>query len=127
MPFKVGPTEFILMFITIFLIFTPVVVAILWKPARIAMGVTIIFFGLILSLTIIGMVIGIPAIFAGVIFLVTGLRARREPINVKVQLEKPESTDMKSQQAPLDIAKARYARGEISREQFEQMKRDLGG
>ncbi|MBI4310822.1 MAG: SHOCT domain-containing protein [Chloroflexi bacterium] len=29
-------------------------------------------------------------------------------------------------QSPLDIAKARYARGEITREQFEQLKRDLG-
>ena len=29
--------------------------------------------------------------------------------------------------APLDIAKERYARGEINREQFEQIKRDLEG
>ncbi|MBI4287885.1 MAG: SHOCT domain-containing protein [Chloroflexi bacterium] len=28
-------------------------------------------------------------------------------------------------QSPLDIAKARYARGEITKEQFEQLKRDL--
>lgn len=27
----------------------------------------------------------------------------------------------------MDILKARYARGELTREQFEQMKRDLGG
>ena len=30
-------------------------------------------------------------------------------------------------QSSLDIAKARYARGEITREQFEQLKRDLAG
>lgn len=28
-------------------------------------------------------------------------------------------------QSPLDIAKARYARGEITKEQFDQLKRDL--
>jgi len=30
-----------------------------------------------------------------------------------------------SSQTPLAIAKARYARGEISREEFEQIRRDL--
>ena len=29
-------------------------------------------------------------------------------------------------QSPLDILKARYAEGEITKEQFEEMKRDLG-
>jgi len=127
MPFKMGPTELIilLLFATLF-VGVPLVVAVMWKPARVAMGVVMILFGLILSATIIGMIIGIPAIFGGVIFLVTGLREKRA-IDVKVQVEKPESTDMKSVQTPLDIAKARYARGEISHEQFEQLKRDLGG
>ncbi len=32
-----------------------------------------------------------------------------------------------SGQSPLDLLNARYARGEITKEQFEQMKRDLGG
>ncbi len=30
------------------------------------------------------------------------------------------------QETPLDIARRRYAAGEISREQFEQIRRDLG-
>jgi len=30
-------------------------------------------------------------------------------------------------QNPMDIARARYAKGEISKEQFEQIKKDLGG
>ena len=32
-----------------------------------------------------------------------------------------------TRQTPVDILKARYARGEISREEYEQMHRDLEG
>ena len=32
-----------------------------------------------------------------------------------------------SSQTPLEILKARYARGEIDREEYEQMRRDLEG
>ena len=35
---------------------------------------------------------------------------------------RPDSTS----QTPLELLKARYARGEISREQYELMKQDLG-
>jgi putative membrane protein len=34
--------------------------------------------------------------------------------------------DSPRSQTPLDIARTRYARGEIRREEFEQLKRDLG-
>ena len=32
-----------------------------------------------------------------------------------------------ARQTPLDIARERYARGELSREEFEQIKKDLTG
>lgn len=34
-------------------------------------------------------------------------------------------SDPTSKRDPLDVAKERYARGEISKEEFEQIKRDL--
>lgn len=33
----------------------------------------------------------------------------------------------KNSETPLEILKARYARGEISREEYEQLRRDLEG
>ena len=33
----------------------------------------------------------------------------------------------RSEDTPLDIARTRYARGDITREQFEQLRHDLGG
>ena len=36
------------------------------------------------------------------------------------------ATQLAPGQTPLDVLKARYAKGEITKEQFEDMKRDLG-
>lgn len=38
-----------------------------------------------------------------------------------------QSGPAQSRQTPLEILQARYARGEISREEYEQMRRDLEG
>jgi putative membrane protein len=37
-----------------------------------------------------------------------------------------ETQDSSQTESPLDILKKRYARGEISKEEFEQMKKDIG-
>jgi len=37
----------------------------------------------------------------------------------------PPGSDSRSQEKPLDILKHRYARGELTKEQYEQMKRDI--
>lgn len=41
-------------------------------------------------------------------------------------IKKLTERDSVSKRSALDIARERYARGEISKEQFEQLKRDLG-
>ena len=53
-----------------------------------------------------------------IIFLVVwGVNKLREP--------KGSSSDTNEERSPLDIAKERYARGEISQEEFEQIKKNL--
>lgn len=67
--------------------------------------------GWIISLALWGLII------AGAVLLILWLvRSLGQPVTAPPRGE-----------GPLDILKARYAKGEITKEQFEQMKRDLGG
>ncbi len=45
-------------------------------------------------------------------------------LGVSIGLRLTRKADM-TRETPLDILKARYARGEITKQQFEEMKRDL--
>ena len=55
----------------------------------------------------------------GLIVWTIQMVTRREPSQTHVPHTGP------SARTPLDIAKERYARGEVNREEFEQIKRDL--
>ena len=46
-------------------------------------------------------------------------------IIIVVQLLKSHGSDSTKQLSPLDIAKKRYAKGEIKKDEFEQIKKDL--
>lgn len=56
-------------------------------------------------------------VIAGVIAYLTGWR----PENVNLG----GSRDGRSEKAPLEILKERYARGEVTKEEFERMRADL--
>jgi hypothetical protein len=63
------------------------ILAIVWKPSRAAIGVVMIIIGLGVTFTGIGAIVGVPMIFIGVIFLITGLQKKREPVDVRVKYE----------------------------------------
>ena len=73
--------------------------------------------GTILSLVFWALIIG------GVVLLVVWL-ARNANASTIAQRG---GLSIGSSDAPLDILKARYAKGEITKEQFDAIKRDLGG
>ena len=71
-------------------------------------------FGWIVPLAFLGLLIG------GIVLVVVSL-ARTSHAPSAVQLPPTRS------EAPLDILKVRYARGEITKEQFNEIKKDLDG
>ncbi len=58
-------------------------------------------------------------IIGGILWLVFGL-ARGGAANLGIGSGAPVQT-------PLDVLKLRYAKGEITKEQYDEMKRELGG
>ena len=58
--------------------FILLILAIVWKPSRVAIGVVLVVLGIMSIITSgflgIGLLVGIPMLFIGVIFMVTGLR-----------------------------------------------------
>lgn len=78
------------------------------SPSRITASVNLGITELILVCGIVGLLVLFTAMISG-----AGLRFLRKQNGVVAM------------QDPLEILKLRYARGEITREQYEQMKRDL--
>jgi putative membrane protein len=61
----------------------------------------------------------------GLIFTLVVIGAIAYALGWRPQINR--SGPMPTSQTPLEILKARYARGEINREEYEKMRRDLEG
>lgn len=61
---------------------------------------------------------GLMMMFLGLVFIVV-------VIAVTARLLKSNETSIKHTDQPLDIAKERYAKGELTKEEFMQLKKDL--
>jgi len=87
-------------------------------------GVVFFLIGLIFSPTL----IGIPAIFIGIILILWGWEAKskidQELSDIDFELDK-KSGKSESIEDPLKILKIRYSKGEITKKQFETMKKNL--
>lgn len=57
-----------------------------------------------------------------IMYLVFGRGGFRPPWQGR---QEPGSKDRQGSESPLDILKTRYAKGEITKEEFEQMKKDI--
>ena len=77
---------------------------------------SMMLFGGLVSIAFLVLVIG------GAVWLVVALTRR-----ASTDARPPLSGTLVTGQTPLDIVKARYAKGEFTKEQFDEMKRDLGG
>lgn len=64
---------------------------------------------------LLSLVLGV-LIVVGIVWFVTALARSPEPPRESMPMS----------ESPLDILKRRYAKGEITKEQFEEMKRDIG-
>ena len=69
-----------------------------------------------------GMGLGVIGVLFSVVFWVAIIALI---VWVVTKLIKNESSGKVEKQSPLDFARERYARGEITREEFEQIKKDL--
>jgi len=76
-----------------------------------------------------GLVVLVPLILIvlGVLLVVWLVNAGRGSATGSGGFMPPTAGPMTTQRTPLDIARERYARGEITREEFERLKQDLGG
>lgn len=87
-------------------------------------GIIVIILGFCLGLIIGGVFCILGGLILGIVLIAVGLnkQSRREETKILVDAISKSPT---SKETPLEILKMRYAKGEITKEDFEQMKKDL--
>ncbi len=61
----------------------------------------------------------------GLMMMLLGLLFLVAVVTVTFRLLKSNETDTRSSVKPLDVAKERYAKGDITKHEFDQLKKDL--
>jgi uncharacterized membrane protein len=87
-------------------------------------GLIFLVVGILLDLTLIGALIGLPIGVIGLIMIIVGLFSSNKPQNITIQ--QTVGGDSKNGDVdPLSALKLRYAKGEITKKELDQMKKDL--
>lgn len=129
-----GIVELFTGFIFLWILFVIVSVILLIKAPRFC-GALFVVVGTTLTITILGAAIGIPLILIGVILIAIGGKKHvdvhvHQQVNQKTEREMHKTEEKtvpehKEKEDPLNILKKRYAKGEITKKKYEEMKKDL--
>jgi len=109
-----------------------IILAIVWRPSRVAIGAVLMLLGIVFSFTIIGLIIGLPTFFIGVIFLAWGLMGGKKRIVVELPGDKKrkEPDQIRSRLGDLDELEKLASlkdKGIITEEEFNTKKKQILG
>jgi len=90
-------------------------------------GLIFLVVGYLLTLSIIGALIGIPVGFIGFLMILVGLFSSNKPAQITVQQTvSADATKKGAEDDTVKILKTRYAKGEITAKEYKDMKKELG-
>lgn len=88
-------------------------------------GLIFLVVGIIFTATLIGAIIGIPLGFIGFIMILVGLFSSSKPQQITIQQTVSGRDSKNSEDDSMKILKARYAKGEITKKEYQEMKKEF--